>query len=63
MLLQIITTFGASSNEHSMDELTDEYTSLIMEELDPDNLRYVKVCPILLMKNNMYDAWYSPLLT
>ncbi|RCV30200.1 hypothetical protein SETIT_6G075000v2 [Setaria italica] len=39
-----IIAFGASANKPPiLEELADEYTTLIMEELDPDNLRYIKL--------------------
>jgi respiratory burst oxidase len=46
MLLQIITLSASANKLSKLKERADEYTALIMEELDPNNLGYIEVCPI-----------------
>lgn len=46
MLLQIIALSASANKLSKIKERADEYTALIMEELDPTNLGYIEVCPI-----------------
>lgn len=50
MLLQIIALSASANKLSKIKERADEYTALIMEELDPDNLGYIEVCPNSLVK-------------
>jgi respiratory burst oxidase len=46
MLLQIISLSASANKLSKLKERADEYTALIMEELDRDNLGYIEVCPM-----------------
>jgi len=50
MLLQIITLSASANKLSKLKERADEYTALIMEQLDRDNLGYIEVCPIYSQK-------------
>jgi hypothetical protein len=43
MLLQIISLSASANKLSKLKERADEYTALIMEELDRDNLGYIEV--------------------
>jgi respiratory burst oxidase len=50
MLLQIITLSASANKLSKLKDRADEYTALIMEELDRDNLGYIEVCLIYSQK-------------
>jgi hypothetical protein len=52
MLLQIITLSASANKLSKLKERADEYTALIMEELDPNNLGYIEVCPIFVHRDD-----------
>jgi len=43
---QVLTLTASANKLSKILERVDEYTALIMEELDPDNLGYIEVCSI-----------------
>jgi len=44
VILQIIALSASANKLSKLQERSDEYAALIMEELDPDNLGYIEVC-------------------
>ena len=44
LLLQIIALSASANKLSRIQERVEEYTALIMEELDPNNLGYIEVC-------------------
>lgn len=44
LILQIIALSASANKLSKLQERSDEYAALIMEELDPDNLGYIEVC-------------------
>jgi respiratory burst oxidase len=50
MILQIIALSASANKLSKIKERADEYTALIMEELDPNNLGYIEVCPFSFVK-------------
>ena len=46
---QVLTLTASANKLSKILERVDEYTALIMEELDPDNLGYIEVHPLALL--------------
>lgn len=46
---QIISLSASANKLSKIQERADEYTALIMEELDPNHLGYVEVYPVPIM--------------
>ena len=51
LVLQIIGLSASANKLSKLQERSDEYAALIMEELDPDNLGYIEVCVLSITEN------------